>query len=124
MSEKSDGKRTMPQAINWQNEISALAGPMRDGDTRESWLNRAARKSGATFRQIKTLYYGESSNPKFDVGISVLTAAEKARKEALELAKKFELLAGAMNANDQNFCREDVLTLVDAARRLRGMDRA
>lgn len=119
MSESSDGKSKM--RINWQTEIGTIAGPLLAGDTRESWLSRAARKSGATFRQIKALYYGESSDPRTSVAISVLGAAERARMEASELATRFESLAGAMNATDQDFYCEDVVALIHAARRLRGM---
>lgn len=123
MSESSDGKRKM-SAINWHQEIGTIAGPMLPGDTRESWLSRAARRSGATFRQIKALYYGESADPKMSVAIGVLSAADKARAEASELASRFESLAGAMNVTDPDFYSEDVTSLIHAARRLRGLDRA
>lgn len=122
MPESSDGKCKM-RSIDWQTEIGAIAGPMQIGDTRESWLSRAARRSGATFRQIKALYYGESADPRTSVAIGVLSAAERARREASDLAARFESLAGAMNATDQDFYGEDVLALVHAARRLRGLDR-
>jgi hypothetical protein len=112
----------MPSAINWQGEIGVIAGPY-DGN-RKGWLSRAARRSGTTFRQIKALWYGETDDPKISVAFDVLRAAEKARKEARELATQFENLAGAMNAANQNLNSEDVLTLIDAARRLRGLDRA
>ena len=123
MPESSDGKRKM-SAIDWHQEIGAIAGPMLPGDTRESWLTRAARRSGATFRQIKALYYGESADPRVSVAIGVLSAADKARAEASELASRFELLAGAMNAStNKDFHSEDVTSLIHAARRLRGMGR-
>ncbi len=119
MSEKLDGKMS---TINWMFEIEAIAGPY--GGNRKGWLSRAARKSGATFRQIKALYYGECRNPKTSVAIGVLSAAEKARKEASDQASRFESLAGAMNASDPDFYSEDVLALIHAARSLRGLDRA
>lgn len=123
MSESSDGKK-MSASINWPNHIAEVAGPLRANDTRESWLSRAARRSGITFRQCKALFYGETRNPKTDVAVSVLSAAEKARNDAADLAARFETLAGAMNATDQDFYSEDVLTLINAARALRGVDRA
>lgn len=119
MSEKLDRKMS---AINWPLQIEAIAGPY--AGNRKGWLARAARKSGATFRQIKALYYGESTNPKTDVALGVLSAAEKARAEAGELASRFESLAGAMNATDPDFYSEDVLALIHAARAVRGLDRA
>lgn len=117
MSEKLDGKMS---AINWTDHIEVIAGPY--SGNRKGWLSRAARKSGATFRQIKALYYGECIDPKTSVALGVLSAAEKARAEASELASRFESLAGAMNASDPDFYSSDVLTLIGAARALRGLD--
>lgn len=119
MAEKLYGKMS---AIDWQLEIGVIAGPY-DGN-RKGWLARAARKSGATFRQIKALYYRENVDPKVSVALDVLRAANNARREARELATKFENLAGALNAKDENFHCDDVVALIDAARRLRGLDRS
>lgn len=125
MSESSDGDRKMGRVACWPSEIDVIAGPLLAGDTRESWLARAARRAGITFRQCKALYYGETSDPKVSVAIGVITAAQAARREAADLAQRFESLAGAMNAaSDQDFYSADVLALLDAARRLRGTDRA
>jgi hypothetical protein len=118
MSEKLDEKMS---AIDWAVHIEVIAGPF--GGNRKGWLSRAARKSGATFRQVKALYYGECTNPKTDVAMGVLAAAEKARKEASDQASRFESLAGAMNASDPDFYSADVLALIHAARALRGLDR-
>lgn len=118
MPEKLDGKMN----IDWTLEIETIAGPY--SGNRKSWLARAARKSGATFRQIKALYYRETIDPRTTVAHGVLSAAEKARREAREMARQFESLAGAMNASDPDFYCEDVLTLLDAARKIRGVDRA
>jgi hypothetical protein len=118
MSEKLDKHMS---TIDWTMQVEAIAGPY--GGNRKGWLARAARKSGATFRQIKALYYGECTNPKTSVAVSVLSAADKARREARDLATQFESLAGAMNASDPDFYCEDVLTLIGAARKIRGMDR-
>lgn len=114
----------MPEklAINWHAQVADIAGPYRGN--RKAWLARAARKSGVASRQIKALYYGECSDPKTSVAHSVLSAAEKARAEASELASQFETLAGAINAADKDFFSKDVLALIDAARLLRGQDRA
>jgi hypothetical protein len=112
----------MPRSIDWQCEIGIIAGPY-DGN-RKGWLSRAARKSGATYRQIKALWYGETVNPKVSVAIEVLKAAQDAREEARRLATQFESLAGAMNATDPDFYSEDVLALIHAARSIRGLDSA
>lgn len=122
MSEKSYRKSPMSRVIDWQSEIGVIAGPY-DGN-RKGWLSRAARKSGATFRQVKALWYGEIDNPKTSVAIGVLTAAQEAREEARRLASQFESLAGAMHATDPDFYSEDVFALLDAARKVRGLDRS
>ena len=47
-----------------QQAIRELAGPRSFGDTRESWLNRAARRAGISFRRAKAFHYGEVKNPR------------------------------------------------------------
>lgn len=111
-------------SLRWSNEIEVIAGPMAANDTRESWLARAARRSGITFRQCKALYYGETKDPKASVAVGVLSAADKARQDARNLASRFESVAGAMNASDPDFYSEDITALVHAARRLRDLDSA
>ena len=123
MSEKSDGNRKM-HVLSWHTEIEVIAGPRLAGDTRESWLARAARKAGITFRQCRALYYGETLDPKHSVGSRVQEAAQAARKEAQDLAAQFESIAGSLNAKDADFHSEDVVALVHAARALRGLDSA
>lgn len=127
MSENSNGKRKMSTAVNWSQMIGAIAGPMQPGDTRESWIARAARKAGITYRQAKSLCYGETTDPKFSVAKSVLSAAEQAREEQrrrenIMLASRFETLAGGLNARDEDFNREDISSLLHAADLLRKMD--
>lgn len=112
------------QVLSWHTEIEAIAGPRQASDTRESWLARAARKAGISFRQCRALYYGETTDPKHSIGSRVQSAADQARKEAQELAARFEGIAGALNAKDADFHSEDVVALIHAARALRGVDRA
>jgi hypothetical protein len=121
--EKSDRNGVVYRTLDWQEIVSEVAGPMQASDTRESWLSRAARRSRVSFRQIKALYYGQTKDPRTSVALGVLGAAEKARREASEQASRFESLAGAMNASDADFFSPEVLALIDAARRLRGLDR-
>lgn len=113
----------MQRTLDWQQYISEVAGPMKNSDTRESWLARAARRSRISYRQIKALYYGQTKDPRTSIAIGVLSAADKARAEASALASQFENLAGSLNAKDEDFYSPDVLALIDAARRLRGTDR-
>jgi hypothetical protein len=118
------GNIVVYRTVNWPEEIAAIAGPFRQNETREGWLSRAARKSQSTFWHTKALFYSELKDPKFSVAIKILNAADKARKEAAILASRFETLAGNLNAENAHLHSSDVLTLIDAARALRGMDRA
>ena len=113
----------MPKVLSWHTEIEIIAGPMQAGDTKESWLARAARKAGISYRQCKALYYREMTDPKHSVACGVIDAADTARKQALALAARFEHIAGGMYARDKDFYGDDIIALVDAARRLRGQDR-
>jgi hypothetical protein len=117
-------------ALNWCLEISVIAGPMLANETRESWLNRAARKAGIAYRQAKALYYGETDDPKVSVAYNVLKAAATARREAMERAERLENHAAKLNAKikalDPNLVSEHVVSasnelvdLINQARMLR-----
>lgn len=43
--------------------VASVAGPRSWSDTRESWLARAARRAGISYRQAKALWYGEITDP-------------------------------------------------------------
>lgn len=122
-------KKLMGYVIDWKNEIGAIAGPFSPNDTKESWLDRAARKAHVSLRHIKSIYYGHVTDPKHSVASNILTAAEQARVaaaklDALTLASRFETIAGGLNAQDSDFHCEDVAALINAARLLRGLDSA
>jgi hypothetical protein len=109
-------------SFDWPRLIEDIAGPMRSNETRERWLDRAARKSQLSYRQVKSLYYGQCKDPRTSITVRVLDAADKARKEAAVLATQFELLAGSLNAQkDSDRYSSDVLALINAARALRGL---
>lgn len=119
MVRKSRTENGMSAAINWRDQIATIAGPFEGN--RKGWLSRAARKSGATYRQVKALYYGEMTDPKLSVAESVLAAA---KLEAMTLASRFESIAGGLNATDADFHSHDIAALIDAVGRLRGMGRS
>lgn len=101
--------------------VAAVAGPMEWSDNRKSWLARAARRAGVSFRQAWALFYGEISDPEHRTVRAFKQAAGK--HEAEQLAARFTGLAHALNHRDQDFHREDVAALLSAARLLRGLDR-
>jgi hypothetical protein len=125
MPEKKDEK--MGQAVNWADEIGMIAGPF-DGN-RKSWLARAARSAGVTYRQIKALYYGEHDDPRHSVGMKLLGAAQEARIQrakcdALNVAEFFSRHAQALSDNDPDLHRERIDAFVATARAIGSRDRA
>ena len=114
----------MATAIDWKTQIEDIAGPY-DGN-RKGWLSRAARRAAVSYRQIAGLYYDQVKDPKFSVASSVLSAAELARieatrREAAQLATRFEITAGGLNAKDADFFGSEINSLLDAANLLRAM---
>jgi hypothetical protein len=122
MSEKQDAERRM--SVAWRENIEVIAGQYSPRDTRESWLARAARRAGITYRQAKGLYYGETTDPKVSVADRVRSAAGKARSEALALAGEYEAIAGRINAlrhTDEDFHCNEIAALIATARALRDL---
>lgn len=129
MAETSDEKRKMSTAIDWSQMIGTIAGPMQPSDTRESWLARAARKAGITYRQAKALRYGETTDPKHSVASRVLSAANQARIEqarhyATELAEIFDGAPLGIRNVYPNFDRAALDEFIKAARVLGALDSA
>lgn len=109
----------MEQAISWPDEIGTIAGPF--GGNRKSWLARAARVAGVTYRQIKALYYGEHGDPRHSVGMKLLAAAQdarvqRARCDARNVAEFFSRHAQALADVDPNLNRKRIDEFVAAAR--------
>ncbi len=124
MSESSNENCVMYRTFGWKELVEEIAGPPPAYGEQARWFFKAARECKLSARQIEALWRGECKDPKFSISIKVLAAAVRARKEANELAAKFENTAGSLNAKDKDFYGADVLALIDAARRLRGMGRA
>jgi len=110
--------------LDWKEIVEEIAGSASAYGGQVVWFFKAARACGLSARQIEALWRGEYKDPKFSISVKVLEAAARARKEANDLATKFETAAGALHAKDQDFYGADILALVDAARRVRGMGRA
>lgn len=93
MPETSSGKPEKPEriakvtqaaALDMKGAILTLAGPRRDSDTREAMIARAARRAGISFRQAKSLFYGESSDPRNSVVEKVRLALGGRRSSIFE----------------------------------------
>lgn len=129
MALKADGKMS-DISVDWRSEITAIAGPVRPGDTKDSWLGRAhaavhAINKNISFRMLRDLFQGYATDPKYSVGVSVLSAAERARikeaqKDAEYLADLYRRNASALSKIDPDFHRSDINALVTAARILSG----
>jgi hypothetical protein len=78
-----------------------------------------------TFRVVKALWYGEITDPEHWAARDIRRAAEliEARKEASELADKFQQIAGGMRDADSNLYRTDIDRLERIARIISGLDR-
>lgn len=64
-------------SMEMRDAIAALGGPRADGDTRERVIERAARRAGISFRAAKSLFYGESENPRSTTVESVRAALSR-----------------------------------------------
>jgi hypothetical protein len=119
-----------------RKEIALIAGPRGWGDTKLSWLARVPRevkkllgteKETISFRTVKSLWFGEITNPDHHAARDVRRAAAiiEARKDAQELAAKYQTLVGAMNASaDANLYSEQIARLERVARLLCGEPRS
>jgi hypothetical protein len=118
----SEGSEKYSGAKSMRDVIAAVAGPRLWNDTRESWLGRAAREAKISYRACKALFYGEITDPEHKAARRVLAAAQRSgRKEAQELADRFDTIARSLNATDSNSYSADVDALLHAARALRGL---
>lgn len=110
---QSEGMKKMRELV------TAVAGPRLENDTRESWLRRAARLSGTTYRQAKALFYSEIKDPFHPTVTRFKEAAGK--HEARNMAEQFERLAVALDHRDTDFHSPEIAALLSAARALRGL---
>lgn len=119
MLEKSS-KMCVRQAM-----IEVAGSPPGYGE-QERWLHAIAGKIGSSYRTARSLWLGEIENPNHWAAKAVRreAAVATAKREAAELAKQFEKLAGKLHAENKNLYSADVAALLDAARVIRGLDRA
>lgn len=97
--------------------VEAVAGTRTINDSRESWLRRAARMAGTSYRQAKALFYSEITDPYHPTVTKFKEAA--GRHEARNLAQHFEHAAASLDHRDADFHCHDIAALLHAARKLR-----
>ncbi len=66
--------------------IAAVAGPRGWGDTRESWLGRAARRLDLPARRVRALFYGEARRIDAAEYLTIKARAQNLAQAALETA--------------------------------------
>ena len=110
------------KSVPMRELVAAVAGPILPSDNRESWLRRAARNAGASYRQAKALFYGEINDPHHRT-VSLFREAA-GRHEARNLAAQFESIANGLVVADPDFHRDTILALRGAARVLGNLNSA
>jgi tetrahydromethanopterin S-methyltransferase subunit G len=91
-----------------RQSIITLAGERAWSETRQRWLERAARRAGISYRAAKGLFYGEPHEPRAGVVESVRRAVErmsfdqeaKAKDEYAALSKRIAELEQRVMAPD------------------------
>lgn len=102
--------------------VAEVAGARSWSDNRKSWLSRAARRAGLSYRSVRALWYGEITDTSRAARLMRMTAERiAADREMKHLADKFEAMAARLRAKDADFHREDAASLCESARRLRGL---
>jgi len=105
-------RKSVPKVVDVRELISSVAGPRSWSDTRKSWLARAARRAGISYRQCKSLFYAEITDHNHRSARLMRDAAEK-------LAGRYESIARGLHEVDSDFHGADRDSLLDLARALR-----
>lgn len=113
--EKSSGKAEMDISIEMHSAISKLAGHRDWHDTRGRWLEKAAKTAGISYRQAKSLFYGETKDPKWSVVEKVRAARHRmletqearARDDRDNIVARLERLETLVSSGE-NICSKDI----------------
>lgn len=89
----------------------ALGYPDSDWRISDAWYGRAGSWSAAAFEQLRSRY-----------SVWRERQAKGAEAEMATLRSLYVAMAGRLEANDEGFHREDIVALLDMARRLGGPD--
>ena len=114
MSEKFSRSRKVRELVE------AVAGPRMVNDTRETWLRRAARMAGTTYRQAKALFYSEITDPHHPT-VTKFKEAASINNELRELVEHYECMAMALHHRDADFHQHDVAAALAHADALRNL---
>lgn len=90
------------------------------------WLRTVARHANISFRTARSLWNNEIKNPDHLAAreIKRLAQLKEARRDALMVAEFFDRRAAALSSIDADFHRSEIDAFVEAARAIRGLNRA
>jgi hypothetical protein len=130
-SSKNGEIRFMSAVAEAAFRLRHLAEPRPVGDRVKTAIGRAAKLAGLPFSRAENLWYGEARTVRAEE-MDAIRRAEKAREakeqaardQAAALGALFAGVAERLRTTDENFHRDDVASLLDAARALGALDSA
>lgn len=100
--------------------IVLLAGERNWHETRQRWLERAAKAAGITYRAARSLFYAEPHAPRPSVIARVRRAVETREAKARdELLSQLSVLEERLRTIDPDFHRDTIAALGNALSELR-----
>jgi hypothetical protein len=115
MSAKSSKNSEMPCETEAAMLVKRIAEPRLVGDSVKTAILRAAHRLGWKPSRTREIWYGRAHRidaPEMD----------SLRELAAKGAARYEAIARAMERTDPTVYREDIINMVNVARRLRGED--
>lgn len=112
MSQKSCGDEVVSQiAVELREGIVELAGERTWAETRERWLDRAARRAGISFRSAYAIFYQQVTVPRAETVERVRLAIKKkrerdeasARREAEDFIARLEAVERYIRTVDPDY---------------------
>jgi hypothetical protein len=103
----------------------AISGRRPSHGERPRWLQKIADRLDIPERMARSLWDDEIKNQDHWAIKKLRREAElhEVRKEAAELARRYQILAGGMRATDENFYSAEIDRLERLARIIGGLDR-
>ena len=130
-SSKNSGIRFVSAVAEAAFRLRRIAEPCPVGDRVKAAIDRAARRVGLPTQRVENLWYGEARLVKAEEMDAIrradearLTKERSAREQAAELGALFAGVAERLRTQDEDFHRDDIASLVDAARILGAPHRA
>src|SRR5436190_20419068 len=91
--------------------VAAVAGPRSWSDTRQSWLARAARRAGISYRQTKALFYEE-----------ITDSNHRSARLLRDAADRLERVAAGLQQVDAQSHQSNIASYLDLVSRIRALE--